>query len=205
MDKIWIIKSPSRYTKKFTIYKKESDLLKAISVDSSLEILEYELKSSVRATDYIKSKDRDIQLRSVLGELTDDEVNIERFITLYEQLAPQGKEYERKIWEGSVNKNIKTSTKLEYLKKLKKFSGDKKQIIKLITDDKKYFFSKVSNEVQWYLSILKLHNFRDYVYDSPNWNREKRIYERVDTATDEIKTNFKLAKLELKKLNKKKV
>jgi hypothetical protein len=88
---------------------------------------------------------------------------------------------------------------------LKKFSTEKKEIVNIIKKDKKYLFSKVSNEVQWYLSILKLHNFRDYIYDSPNWNRETRKYEKVDTATDEIKTNFKLAKLELKKINKKKV
>ena len=205
MDKIWIIKSSSRYTKKFTIYKKESDLLKAISQDSNLDILEYELKSSVKASDYIKSKDRDIQLRSVLGELSDDETSIEKFISLYEQLAPEGKEYEKRYWDNGQLTRFNTTTKAEFLKRLKKFSTEKKEIVNIIKKDKKYLFSKVSNEVQWYLSILKLHNFRDYIYDSPNWNREKRVYEKVDTATDEIKTNFKLAKLELKKINKKKV
>jgi hypothetical protein len=205
MDKIWIIKSPSRYTKKFTICKKESDLLKAISQDSNLDILEYELKSSVKSSDYIKSKDRDIQLRSVLGELSEDEVNIERFITLYEQLAPEGKEYEKRYWDNGQLTRFNTTAKAEFLKRLKKFSTEKKEIVNIIKKDKKYLFNKVSNEVQWYLSILKLHNFRDHIYDSPNWNREKRVYEKVDTATDEIKTNFKLAKLELKKINKKKV
>lgn len=205
MDKIWIIKSSSRYTKKFTIYKKESDLLKDISQDSNLDILEYELKSSVKASDYIKSKDRDIQLRSVLGELSNDETDIEKFISLYEQLAPEGKEYEKRYWDSSNLVRFNTTTKAEFLKRLKKFSTDKKEIVNIIKKDKKYLFSKVSNEVQWYLSILKLHNFRDHIYDSPNWNREKKIYEKVDTATDEIKNNFKLAKEELKKINKKKV
>lgn len=205
MDKIWIIKSPSRYTKKFTVYKNEGDLLKAISVDSNLEILEYELKSSVRASDYIKSKDRDIQLRSVLGELSDDEINIEKFITLFEQLAPVGKEYVKKYWEGNNLISFQTSSKDEFLKKLKKFSTDKKQIVKIITDNKKYLISKVSQELEWYVSILSIHNFRDYIYDSATFNREKRIFEKVDTATDEIKNNFKLAKEELKKLRKKKV
>jgi hypothetical protein len=199
MDKIWIIKSSSRYTKKFTIYKKESDLLKAISQDSNLDILEYELKSSVKSSDYIKSKDRDIQLRSVLGELSGDEVNIERFITLYEQLAPEGKEYEKIYWDNGQLTRFNTTVKAEFLKRLKKFSTEKKEIVNIIKKDKKYLFNKVSNEVQWYLSILKLHNFRDHIYDSPNWNREKRVYEKVDTASDEIRNNFKLAKLELKK------
>jgi hypothetical protein len=205
MDKIWIIKSSSSYTKKFTIYKKESDLLKAISQDSNLDILEYELKSSVKASDYIKSKDRDIQLRSVLGELSDDETSIEKFISLYEQLAPEGKEYEKRYWDNGQLTRFNTTAKAEFLKKLKKFSTEKKEIVNIIKKDKKYLFSKVSNEVQWYLSILSLHNFRDHIYDSLYFNRETRKYEKVDTATDEIKTNFKLAKLELKKINKKKV
>ena len=205
MDKIWIIKSSSSYTKKFTIYKKESDLLKAISQDSNLDILEYELKSSVKASDYIKSKDRDIQLRSVLGELSDDETSIEKFISLYEQLAPEGKEYEKRYWDNGQLTRFNTTAKAEFLKKLKKFSTEKKEIVNIIKKDKKYLFSKVSNEVQWYLSILSLHNFREHIYDSLYFNRETRKYEKVDTATDEIKTNFKLAKLELKKINKKKV
>ena len=205
MDKIWIIKSNSRYTKKFTVYKKESDLLKAISADSNLEILEYELKSSVIASDYIKSKDRDIQLRSVLGELSDDEINIERFITIFEQLAPVGREYEKKYREGNNWISLKTSKKDEFLKNIKKFSTDKKQIARIIKDNKKYLISEVSQEVEWYLSILKLHNFRDYMYDNPVFNRQTKTHETVDTATDKIKTNFKLAKEELKKLRKKKV
>lgn len=72
MDKIWIIKNNSKYKKKFNVYKKESDLLKVISSDSNAVILEYELKSSVNASDYITSKDRDTQIRSLLGELTED-------------------------------------------------------------------------------------------------------------------------------------
>lgn len=204
MDKIWIIKSHSTYTKKFTVYKNEGDLIKAISSDSNSEILEYELKSCVKACDYFKSKDRDIQLRSVLGDLSSDEVLVEKFITLFENLAPVGKEYVKKYWEGYNWIQTQTTTKNEFLKLLKKFSTDKKQIVKIITDNKKYLLSIVSNDIDWYVSILSIHNFRDYIYDSATFNREKRIFEKVDTATDEIKTNFKLAK-ELKKLRKKKV
>ena len=67
MDKIWIIQSGSRYQKKFTIYKEEAKLLKAISKDRSATILEYDLVSKVTAEDFLTSRERDIQLRSVFG------------------------------------------------------------------------------------------------------------------------------------------
>jgi hypothetical protein len=197
MEKIWIIKG-SRYTKKFRIYKKESDLLKAISQDSSLEILEYDLKSSVKSSDYIKQKERDTQLRSVLGELSKDEESIENFINLFEELAPNGKEYERRIWESSSVKQIKTNTKKEMLKKLRKLQGDRNSIVKIIKDNKNYFFKEVSNNVDWYLSILKIHNFRDHIYDSKKWDSKLKFYVLEDTASDVIKNNFKEAKLKFK-------
>jgi hypothetical protein len=197
MEKIWILKG-SRYTKKFTIYKKESDLLKAISQDSSLEILEYELKSSVKSSDYIKQKERDTQLRSVLGELTKDEASIENFINLFEVLAPSGKEYERRFWEGGSIKQIKTNTKIEMLKKLRKLQGDRNSIVKIIKDNKKYFFKEVSNDVNWYVSILKIHNFRDYIFDPKKWDSKLKKYVIEDTSSDVIKNNFKEAKLKLK-------
>lgn len=205
MDKIWIIKSNSKYTKKFNVYKKESDLLKAISSDSNAVILEYELKSSVNASDYITSKDRDAQIRSLLGELTEDEIAIEKFITLYEQIAPEGKEYEKRFWENYTHRTIQTSKKKEFLKKLKKFSQDKKEIVKILIEEKNYLFSEVSTQVEWYTTILNLHNFRDCNMSFRQWNSTKRIYERIDKSTQEIKDNFKLAKEELKKLKKKKV
>jgi hypothetical protein len=184
MDKIWIIKSRSKYVKKFTVYKNESDLLKDIHSDFDLQILEYELKSSSEVSDYLLSKERDKQLRQVLGELSKEESAIQKFIKMYEELAPEGKEFEKRIFQAGSIKRIQSSKKIEMLKRLKKFSNHKKQIVKIITDNKKYFLSEVSNNVDWYLTILSLHNFRSHVYDAP----------QKDTATEKIKQNFKLAK-----------
>ncbi len=198
MEKIWIIKG-SKYSKKHRIYKKETDLLKAISKDSSLEILEYELKSSVKSSDYIKQKERDTQLRSLLGELSKDEESVVNFINLYEELAPDGKKFKRKIWQDNSIKEIETSRKLEMLNNLRKLQVDKNSIIKIIKDNKKYFFKEVSNNVDWYFSILKVHNFRDHIFDQKRWDSSLKKYVLEDTASDFIKDNFKEAKLKLKK------
>lgn len=81
----------------------------------------------------------------------------------------------KKYWEGNNWLSIKTSSKEEFLKKLKKFSTDKKQIVKLITDNKKYLISVVSQEVEWYLSILRLHNFRD-----EGWSHREYFEDKCD-------------------------
>ena len=62
-------------------------MVKNISNNSSSTILEYELKSSTTASDYFKSKERDTQLRSILGELSDHEVNAQNLINMYEELG----------------------------------------------------------------------------------------------------------------------
>ena len=57
----------------------------------------------------------------------------------------------------------------------------------------------VSNEVEWYKVLLKVHNFRDYKYDSPKWDHANKKYIIVDTSTEELRNNFILAKKEIKK------
>lgn len=175
----------SKYVKKFTVYNNEKDLLKDIQSDFEIKILEYELKSSTDVSDYLVSKERDKQLRQVLGELSKEESDIQNFIKMYEEIAPEGKQFEKRIFQVGSIKRIQSSKKIEMLKRLKKFSSYKKQIVKIIKDNKKYFLSEVSNSVDWYLVILSLYNFRNHVYD--NWPQ-------TDTATEKIKQNFKMAK-----------
>lgn len=196
MDKIWIIQSGSRYQKKFTIYREESKLLKAISKDKDATILEYDLVSQVTAKDYLMSKERDSQLRSVLGELSDKEQVCIDFVNLYEQIAPVGKEFKKRI---SWHESVETSTKEQMLLKLRKFQTEPKELAKILVNDKRYFINDVSNSVEWYLSILKVHNFRDHITSRKVWNRETKIYESKDDSTQEIKDNFKQAKANLRK------
>jgi len=76
MDKIWIVYNKGSYKKKYKIYKTEADMVKNVSNTSTSTILEYELKSSNIASDYFKSKERDTQLRTILGELSKESIDI---------------------------------------------------------------------------------------------------------------------------------
>ena len=181
MDKIWIVYNKGSYNKKYKIYKTEAELVKNISNNSSSTILEYELKSSTTASDYFKSKERDTQLRSILGELSDHEVSAQNLINLYEELGKDARYH---------NKRIVTN-------QLKKLSADKKSLSNYIIKNKRYFF-QVSDSLEWILAILKCHNFQDHTYEK-RWISSTRTYQIIDNTTDLLKENFKLAKLELKK------
>jgi len=196
MDKIWIIQSGSRYQKKFRIYQKESQLLKAISKDKNATILEYDVVSKVTAEDFLTSRERDTQLRSVLGELDKKEQAVLDFINLYEKIAPVGKEFKKRI---SWHESIETSTKEQMLNRLKKFQTEPKEIAKILVNEKRYFIREISESTEWLTAVLRVHNFRDHKTDRKIWNRETRKYEEADTSSEELKANFKLAKKNLRK------
>lgn len=198
MDKIWIIKS-NKYQKKYTIYKEESKLLKALSIHKDCDILEYKLQSETKSSDYLLSKDRDTQLKSLLGELTEKEKACVEFINLFEKKAPVGKEFKKHI---SWSESIPTSTKNEMLLKLRKFQSEPKEIARLLTKEKSYFIT-ILQTTEWYLSILKVHNFRDHKINKRTWNRELKIYETKDDSSEELRNNFKLAKKMLNDKTKK--
>lgn len=185
MDKIWIVYDKGSYKKKYRIYKSEKDMAKNIIDSNRLTILEYELKSSLVASDYIKSRERDTQLRTVLGELEAHEINANNLIELYQSLVPE-------------NPNDRYATKKRTLNDLKKLALDKKSFAGYLTRNKRQFF-KVSNSLEWLLAILKCHNFQDHIYEHPKWDPNTRTYIKVDTSSQELRDNFKLAKSELKK------
>jgi hypothetical protein len=189
MDKIWIVYNKGSYKKKYRIFKTEADMAKNISDSDRYTILEYELKSSTVASDYMKSKERDTQLRTILGELSEHETNGLKLIELYDALVP-------------VNPNDRYNRKQNQINHLKKIVSDKKAFANYLVNNKKQFF-QVSDSLEWVLSILKCHNFQDYIYDSARWDSVKRTYVKVDNASDALKENFKLAKAELKKIKKK--
>ena len=177
MEKIWILNS--KRAKKYTIvYKSENALLKAINPDSDQEVLEYELKSTFKACDLFKEKDRDTQLRTILGELSTFEESMSEFIKFYNEFA---------IWKTS-------SEKKQMIKSLKKHQSDKKEISKIIVNNKRHFIRDVSTSVEWYKILLKVHNFRDYLIYEKKWDPTQRIYTSIDTTPEEVKDNFAKAK-----------
>lgn len=189
MDKIFLLYNKSSYKKNWRIYKSEAELIKNINPSTSGEIFEYQLTSKTAASEYFKSKERDVQLRNILGELSESETSSWELIQLFETLAVD-------------NPTDRYRRRRMHLNNLKKFVGDKKSFANYLVHNKKYFF-KVSSSLEWVLAILKCHNFQSYNYDSPKWNSTEKKYIKVDTSSEELRQNFKLAKEELKKLKKK--
>lgn len=182
MERIWILYDKNRYAKKkYKIYKSESELLRNISTQSNLTIYEYDLKSVQDPEEFLKSRERDTQLRSVLGELSPIEEAATNLIQKLTELAEENR------------------YKKLHLNNLNKFISDKGAISRYLTKNKSYFM-RVSDDKDWLTAVLKCHNFQDPFFDK-KWNYVDRKYEVVDNLSDQFKINFKLAKLELKKKN----
>lgn len=185
MDKIWIIYKS--YARKFMVYKDEASMLRNLKPNSHTKIMEYELKSSSYASDYLKSRERDKQLSGILGELSEYELNAIKLTQLYESFP-----------DNENNKYIKS----RILRLLKCSTSNKKSFSNVLTNNKTEFLS-VCESVEWLTLLLKCHNFRDcnstiYKYDYAT----KKIINAFKVS-DELKKNFKIAKesLKIKKIN----
>jgi len=195
MEKIYIVKyAGHKIHKKADIFKSESELLKCISGSSGLEILEYELKSTQTSDNYLASMERDKQLKTILGDLSQDEVEIAEFIDKFKEVAPDGVKIRK--WNRTTGVYHITEKEI-MLNKIKAYSLTKKDLAKFLVKQKRYFMT-LCDDIDWYVAILKIHNFRDHVYDQNTWDRTLKRYIKVDNATDIIKKNFKLAKVKLK-------
>lgn len=188
MDKIWILKS--KYSWK--LCKTEADLLRRINKNSTQEVLEFELKTCSRAGDYLLSKERDLQLKSVLGELSEFEQNASHLIALYEELAEEGREYLQ--WNSTRTDKEKFTEKSSWISRLKKWQDNKVQFKNLIVDNKDYFM-QVSFDSRWMKALLKCHNF----VDCKKFRYDKELRKSVEVTDPKVLEVFKLAKLELKK------
>ncbi len=193
MNKIWIIKS--RYS--WRLCKSERELLKRIGKNSTLEVLEFDLKSQQKATDYLTSKERDHQLRVVLGELSEFEKKAVDLISLFEKIAPDGKE--AITYNRDTNQRIISTEKASWISRLKKWQNDQKGFKQLLIDNKTYFL-QISNSVEWLSTLLKCHNFLDCKMIKYELNKETNKYQSIDLSTDELKSSF----VKAKELNRKK-
>lgn len=196
MYKIWILKHKkdkpfvtlSSRSSKFKIYREESKLLRDIGYGSdNLEILEFNLNSRTTTKDYLLSRERNLQLSSVLDNISSEQKNVIDLVNLYNEIAPNGKDFKKYV---SYNNYIDTNTKNEKLKKLRKYQSEPKEIKKILIEDKKYFLLDVSKTFEWYKAVLKVHNFRQLPSS--------------ESIFDDYVDNFKLAKLVLKNKNKNK-
>jgi hypothetical protein len=184
MSKIWIY-SPG-YGKE-TICYKERDLL--TKMEDRGTIKEYDLVSESSTEDYLKARERDAQLRSVLDELSPAEIKIRDFINHYEKIAP----------DGTISYN-KSTEKERKLKTLKKLQLDSDKFKYYITTNLKYFY-EISYTKEWILSILKVKNFQK-IDIGRVWDQQNRKYVTKKVHED-LQKAFDDAKIELKKIKKK--
>ncbi len=169
MNKIWIVETGSKF-KKVKVYRSKSQFISNINLnDKEQFIYEYDLVSSISSVDYAKQSDRNIQIRSVLGELDEKEKAILDFIKLYEEYCPN----EVKNYNGLIVKNSKKNT---VLGDLNKHRIDRKSFAKYLVSNRDYFM-RISSEIEWYKTILKIHKFRE-----------------CGISDEKSKENFKIAK-----------
>lgn len=196
MGKIYYIKSKYRHSGRF--YHSEKQFLRAISEKDKREVIIYEECESGIACEMfeanIKEKERDGQLKIVLGEAGKYEEAIYQFKEMFTRIASE------------------TSTeKKEILYQLKLDGLNKQRFSEMITNYryKDYLLFTVSDSVEWYQTILRCHNFKSlpstYYKNMVTTDLQGRKYhKRVKSEVEESrKENFRLAKESLKKKNNK--
>lgn len=176
MKKIWHVKGRYGSGKWF---KTEKAFLSNVREDDTREVFVYQLIDSGVAGEVkkrtITKRDRDNQLKTILGEVDKYEEAISNFRAKFEEIAEdtQGKRY--------------------VLSNLKIIGLDKKDFSNMATGSKNYLLFEVSDTVEWYQTLLRCHNFISipvYYY--------KRGTGRIETEQTRI-DNFKEAKESLKK------
>jgi hypothetical protein len=186
MEKIWVVYKKVRYGNRAPqIFKSEADMLRKIHNTQNWTIYEYDLRSTQTAADFLKAKERDTQVRSVLGELEVWEENALKLVEMYDSLVP-------------VNPADRHSTRESTIAEMKRLVGDKKAFCNYLINKKKHFF-KVSHSVEWLVAILRCHNFRDPHCSTSRFDQATRTWKRHNEINQQTIDNFALAKAELKK------
>lgn len=176
MKKIWYVKGRYGSGKWF---KTEKTFLSNVREDDTREVFVYQLLDSGIAGEVkrrtITERDRDNQLKTILGEADKYEEAIANFRAKFEEIATdtQGKRY--------------------ILSNLKIIGLNKKDFSNMATSSKDYLLFEVSDTVEWYQTLLRCHNFVSIPtkYYSRGVGRLETEQSRID--------NFKEAKESLKK------
>lgn len=185
MSKVWFIKSRYNRSRGGKYYRSEKEFFKNILTDDKREFSIFEEvesgTSGVYKANSLKEKDRDIQLRSVLGELNKYEEAISNFIKAYTELSKEEKR------------------KSHCLKLMIQSQLDKKIFSTILISNKRYFISEVSTTIEWYKLLLRCHNFVDCRYSGRIWDNVAKKSINKNTEPKEIVDNFLEAKKQLRK------
>lgn len=176
MKKIWYLKGRYGGGRWF---KTEKSFLSNVREDDTREVLIYTLVDSGIAGEVKKStiteRDRDDQLKTILGEADKYEEAISCFRAKFDEIAQD------------------TRGKRHILSTLKIIGLNKKEFSNMASNNREYLLFEVSDSVEWYQTLLKCHNFVSIPTSS--YIRGKG---RVETEQSRI-DNFKAAKESLKK------
>lgn len=144
-DKIYFLKRKWGGGK---FFRNQKALMKAINENTSTEVYVFELTETLTASDFfkgtIKKRDRDIQLKTILGETDKYEEAILNFKKMLEEIAPSER-----------SRNI-------ILEKLRVLGPSKDTFSEIVNNYrlKNYILLHVSNSVEWYQTVLRCHNFK---------------------------------------------
>jgi hypothetical protein len=152
-------------------FRNEKALMKTINENSVGEIFEFEFKNSYQASEYfkntIKERERDTQLKVILGESDKYEEAILNFKSKLEELG-----------ESNRQRN-------SILEKLR-VHGCNKDTFKDIINNyrlKNFILMSVSDTVEWYEVVLRCHNFKSL----PGKNFSEKAFDNFKAAKELIK------------------
>ena len=142
MKKIWYVKGKYGGGNWF---KTEKSFLSNVREDDTREVLIYSLVDSGIAGEVKKStiteRDRDDQLKTILGEADKYEEAISCFRAKFDEIAQD------------------TRGKRHILSTLKIIGLNKKEFSNMASNNREYLLFEVSDSVEWYQILLKCHNF----------------------------------------------
>lgn len=143
MEKIWYLKS--RWGNGGKFFRTEKAFLSAVREDDDRQLFIFKFEESGKAGEMKKNiltaRERNDQLKSILGEVDKYEEAIMRFKIKFAELAK----------EDNVKRIIERTLKIIGL--------NKKDFSQLATTHKDYLLFEVSNTVEWYQTVLRCHNF----------------------------------------------
>ncbi len=152
-------------------FRNQKALMKAINENTNTEVFIFEFKETVLASDLfkgtIKERDRDIQIKSILGETDKYEEAILNFKRMLEETAPSER-----------SRNV-------ILEKLRVLGCNKDTFNEIVNNYrmKNYILMNVSSSVEWYETVLRCHNFKSL----PSKNLSEEAISNFKKAKENIK------------------
>jgi hypothetical protein len=177
MEKIWYLKS--RWGNGGKVFRTEKAFLSAVGENDDRQLFIFKVEESGKAGEMKKniltSRDRNDQLKTILGEASKYEEAIMQFNTKFAELA-------------------KDCAEKRVIERMLKIIGlNKKDFSQLATTHKDYLLFEVSDTVEWYQTVLRCHNFTSLP-------RKRYVSGKGYSEIDEyIKEAFLEAKESLKK------